>query len=430
MRPKGGAISYYLGSKRRIADAVENAVFSLDGPGSRVIDLFSGMGSASTVLAKQMDVTAVDVQEYSHVMCAALLEEGSRGSDDCFFDSMHDELNRLQGVYAGLIEYEQGALANSKERAGDISDIVENGCLLTAMGRVPGSRLRPLVEASRAASAKSDLNDSIVRYFGSTYFSYYQSAQLAAARTALEHEDGYARTRLLAAVIAAASHCGSTVGGQFAQPLRTVDGSGSIKLSAIAKAVSCRGRDVEAAIRDALAEIDAARVPRDGNRAVRAECLSWLSKETEGGDVIYADPPYSRYHYSRYYHVLETIALGDEPEITVNPATGRPARGIYRAGRYQSPFSTRKGAGNAFDGLFDRCSRKAPVLVLSYSPYPSSRPSTPRMASIEELVERSGRWYSSVRVMGVDGIKHSKLASSKDILEASPMAEVMLLCRN
>tara|TARA_B110000196_G_scaffold164928_1_gene141838 strand:- start:8205 stop:9266 length:1062 start_codon:yes stop_codon:yes gene_type:complete len=34
-----------------------------------------------------------------------------------------------------------------------------------------------------------------------------------------------------------------------------------------------------------------------------------------GGKVIYADPPYTKRQYAAYYHVLETIACGDEPEI-------------------------------------------------------------------------------------------------------------------
>jgi adenine-specific DNA-methyltransferase len=31
--------------------------------------------------------------------------------------------------------------------------------------------------------------------------------------------------------------------------------------------------------------------------------------------IIYADPPYTKRQYSAYYHVLETIAVGDEPDI-------------------------------------------------------------------------------------------------------------------
>lgn len=34
------------------------------------------------------------------------------------------------------------------------------------------------------------------------------------------------------------------------------------------------------------------------------------------GDIAYEDPPYTKRQYGAYYHILETIAIGDEPEIT------------------------------------------------------------------------------------------------------------------
>ena len=36
---------------------------------------------------------------------------------------------------------------------------------------------------------------------------------------------------------------------------------------------------------------------------------------TSAGDTVYLDPPYTKRQYAAYYHVLETIALGDEPEV-------------------------------------------------------------------------------------------------------------------
>lgn len=35
-----------------------------------------------------------------------------------------------------------------------------------------------------------------------------------------------------------------------------------------------------------------------------------------GAPIIYADPPYTKRQYSAYYHILETIAHGDNPEVT------------------------------------------------------------------------------------------------------------------
>lgn len=34
------------------------------------------------------------------------------------------------------------------------------------------------------------------------------------------------------------------------------------------------------------------------------------------GDVVYLDPPYTKRQYASYYHILETVALGDQPIVS------------------------------------------------------------------------------------------------------------------
>ena len=424
------ALVYYLGSKRRMADLVVCAARDLAGEGATAIDLFSGTGSTSVALACSFAVTSVDVQEYSRVMCSALIEEGSPIVDDrVFLDRWASFKEGLLCRYGRLVSYEQGILGSPDENAGELSSIIEHGCLL-AMDGMASPELSGLMRESLVIPLPDGLTDTIVCYYGGTYFSYLQAVELSAACSAARTFDGWQRDRYLASVICAASHCGSTVGGQFAQPLRTVDPRGLVKTKTIRKATACRAKSVSRATMSALEEIDALRKPGPHNAAIRAECREWLREQKPRADVIYADPPYSRYHYSRYYHVLETIARGDSPDITPNPATGRPSRGMYRAGRYQSPFSTRGGASGAFEELFVGCSASAPALVLSYSPYPSDRPSTPRMITIDDLTALAKQSYRHVDVVKVDDITHSKLTKKESFLETSETAELMILCRN
>ena len=51
---------------------------------------------------------------------------------------------------------------------------------------------------------------------------------------------------------------------------------------------------------------------------VRFTCgeLDVFSVPTEEQDTLYLDPPYTKRNYAAYYHVLETIAHGDEPTVT------------------------------------------------------------------------------------------------------------------
>lgn len=430
MKNNNSALVYYLGNKQRVADTISNIANSLTHGGS-AIDLFSGMGAASLALSKTFDVRAVDMQLYAKTMCSALIEEydESEWRDTCFFMRYKANREKLLNIYGRLIEYEQEVLNGSKKVALDLSEIIENGCMLEQYSGNRQQRLSSIIQDALDNNERNPSEDVILRYYGGTYYSYLQALELAAATIAAHSFPEKEKNRFLAAVISAASLCASTIGGQFAQPIRTIGRQGEIKGEAIAKAISCRNKSIGENIASSLAVISQMRLPRANNRAVQQECTDYLNKRKDKVDIIYADPPYSRYHYSRYYHVLETIAKGDQPLISNNPVTNRPSRGIYRSDRYQSPYSTRTGAPKAFSRLIKACSEKAPVLMLSYSPYPEDRPSTPRMVTIEYLLDIANQYYKSVKVEQIEGIAHSKLSSADFLMQASDIAEVILICK-
>ena len=75
--------------------------------------------------------------------------------------------------------------------------------------------------------------------------------------------------------------------------------------------------------------------------------------------IVYADPPYSAVHYSRFYHVIETLVRYDHPHLEY--------KARYRDDRYQSPFDKRKEVADAFRLLFNAIDERRSHLVLSYS---------------------------------------------------------------
>ena len=78
----------------------------------------------------------------------------------------------------------------------------------------------------------------------------------------------------------------------------------------------------------------------------------------ESQDVAYFDPPYTKRQYAAYYHILETIAAGDEPEVS--GVTGlRPWRHLA------SDFCYRTRALDALNRLVAECG--AGRVLLSYS---------------------------------------------------------------
>ena len=114
--------------------------------------------------------------------------------------------------------------------------------------------------------------------------------------------------------------------------------------------------------------------------------------------VIYADPPYTRDQYSRYYHVYETLVLGDAPECS--------GRGLYRDDRRVSEFSLASKVEVKLADLIGAASRTCKTLLLSY-------PDTGLLKGSAEKIPEIGRQAGAI----VECFKfkhiHSTLGASK-----------------
>lgn len=75
-------------------------------------------------------------------------------------------------------------------------------------------------------------------------------------------------------------------------------------------------------------------------------------------DLVYLDPPYTKRQYASYYHILETVALGDEPEVE-GVAGLRPWKD--RASDFCYKTRALKTISRLVQGL------KAQTVLLSYS---------------------------------------------------------------
>ncbi len=76
-------------------------------------------------------------------------------------------------------------------------------------------------------------------------------------------------------------------------------------------------------------------------------------------DLIYADPPYSFVHYSRFYHAVESLVKYDYDIPTY--------KGRYRSDRHQSPFCQKTNVFNAFNLLFEKAKLNNINVLLSYA---------------------------------------------------------------
>jgi adenine-specific DNA methylase len=433
----------YLGSKLRILDVIEETINKADPSMGRVYDLFSGSGIVSRKLSLSRPVTSIDIQEYSRTISSALL------LPKCNTELKKDFLNKIHSseyfqelIWAiePLVEYEKYLLENADAGLMEqLYDLVENGSLVTYeynKEKHVKTELGIYIEAfyKRFYSLKMDKDISalITRHAGGIYFSYLQAAQIDIIRHHIDEIDSENKDIFLAALVSTASEAVNTVGKQFAQPLKLRNSNKEPKKSLLNKVLKDRSTDIFSQYHQWINKyMELSETPFD-HKIFKMDYFEALKNISPDTKVIYADPPYTRDHYSRYYHTLETICLNDSPQVSTKIMDGKVqiSRGVYREDRHQSPFCIKSKAPLAFEQLFSQVREHNMNLVLSYSPYSKFLNSRPRLLTIEQLIEIGKRYYKEVTIISPGEFRHSKLNHSDKHLDASNNAELLLLCKN
>jgi hypothetical protein len=231
--------------------------------------------------------------------------------------------------------------------------------------------------------------------------------------------------------LSTASHLVNSIGKQFAQPIRPRDKFGAPKRHVVKKIIAERGLSARSVFISYLRQYESLSINRRDHVAVRADFREVLAKPALKPSVVYADPPYTRDHYSRFYHSLETIALGDDPSITKSNLGGGniQSRGGYRSGRHQSPFCIKSEAPAAFSALFVGVAKLRVPLVLSYSGYDPTMEARPRVMALDAVISLAKQHFEDVRVQQLASLEHTKLNRTSLNKAAKGTTEVLLLCR-
>ena len=240
------------------------------------------------------------------------------------------------------------------------------------------------------------------------------------------------KNAMLAALMGATTDVVNTIGKQFAQPLKVRNKDGSLKKNLAKKILSDRELDVFEQFEKWMQYY--VELPRNTHDfEIICEDYVEVLKRLQPGDVkvIYADPPYTRYHYSRYYHILETICLHDNPQISTTFPNGKGglSRAIYRNDRHQSPFCIKSKVPQAFDDLFMYASKAQASIVLSYSPFDANSGATPRLLSIEDIISIAHKYYNDVSVVSPGQFMHSRFNRQDNNYEINYEAERLVICR-
>ena len=425
----------YLGSKLRLLDFIEENVRKVTPKDAGVCDLFAGSGCVSYKLSRLFPVVACDIQHYSKVICDALLQPGlTEETVKAFISEIKGSKSLLRDAFAPLIELEEEAIRNEDLEL--LTDIVEHGSLEVYNLEKTESKIAPVQNQVHEKLKKTGLmgKESLIsRYYGGVYFSYSQAVQIDVIVDAIRnHLNTVDKSVLLAALLSTTSDIACTVGKHFAQPIKARDSKGKIKKLVYNKAIKDKTVDVTALFEEWLDKYVSLPKGKYNNTILQGDYMECLKTLPDNVRTVYADPPYTRDHYSRFYHVLETMALDDVPEISTVKIHGSThvSNGIYRKDRHQSPFCIRSKAPIAFEEMFKTISASGRNLLLSYSPYDETKESHPRVVTISQLMSWASEYFNNVEVVSAGHFTHNKLNSTEHFLESSDEAEILIVCTN
>lgn len=435
---------HYLGSKARMLAPIKKYIDELNEANGRVCDLFCGSGVVSEYLLQRYDVLAVDIQNYSKVYCEARLTGGVHDINCRQIESdIKESLIRKNNLddYKPILDYEDEcklALMNGKLEP--MYEIIERGSLYAYLEELEyvEDALSPALEKVFSEVAKNVGNRSVsidtvvVRYYGGLYFSYRQAIDIDAIASYAFAQNEPLKSKILAALMGATTDVVNTVGKQFAQPLKVINKDGSLKKNLARKIIADREIDVFEQFYKWMVYYTE-RPQNEHSFEVVCDDYVEVLRNLKPGDieVIYADPPYTRYHYSRYYHILETICLHDNPQISTTFPNGKGglSRALYRNDRHQSPFCIKSKAPKAFEDMFRYAHEVQASIVLSYSPFDANSGATPRLLSIDEIVSIAKKYYTKVEVVSPGQFMHSRFNKQDNNYEINYEAERLIICR-
>lgn len=439
-KPNSFRTIHYLGSKLRALEFIKKVVDELDPDKNGICDLFSGTGSVSQYFSSERKVVSVDIQNYSNIICSALLypkvDEFTRSFSDILKNSKF--ICEYYNVFEPLISLEDsivnGELSSNLEL---ICHFLENSSLYSYLSKECTAKLTPeLNEAfeKTECNLKHFKNNSFIatKYFGGVYFSFKQSVVLDAIISEIEKTDSKYHNTLLAALLSSASDIVNTVGKQFAQPIRPRNKNGQPKKGIVKQLRKDRNINVLTLYNQWLNKYLSNQTTDNSHQIMKSDYKDALRNLDVDVRIVYADPPYTRDHYSRFYHGLETLSLNDFPTISKTRIGGkeRLSRGLYREKREQSDFCIISKAPKAFEELFKLVAEKNRILILSYSPYDKSKGAHPRCVEIELLEEMAKTYFNNVEIRSIGKFSHSKLNRIDLHLDAEDAAELVIICRN
>lgn len=407
----------YMGSKTRIISHICEPIIKNSNI-STVVDLFAGTGSVGYALKSHKNVVSNDIEHYSYIINQAILNGCSLSVADeaVFWSEVENQYFNLQSILPIALAAEKALLHKDvdykqyqkfcENTPSVFSPKTNDICMNELLGLVK--------QVTPGETPAITVPCLFLTYYANAYFGIAQCCQIDAIRSAVETLQNNSAKNVLLTVLMSVMSASASTTTHFAQYLKVKNKSTCLNL--IAK----RNISIIDECKTLLQQYRQAGLCENATKAHSpcfnldfADCLDAI--ELDGSVLVYADPPYFKEHYSRYYHVLNTLCLYDYPSMAVNPQTHELSIGRYRENRTVSDFGKKAKALGAFNNLITKCSQAGAWLMISYSDN-----SIVDIASLQELAEEK----YDVLIKKVE-LSHSNQGRSS----TSKVDEYIFVCR-
>lgn len=316
----------YMGSKRAMLAGTLSETLRDNLVGKeRFVDLFTGSGSVACYVAEnfRVPVLATDLQEYAAVLARSIIGRN---------DLLEFENWGPAWIAAAVFRVEKSrdgiAAANLQSRLN--------------IARLPSQALR-----ARSLCANSD--SEFVRAYGGWYFSPWQAMLLDALRKEVDPGAAW-QDVATAAVVQAASRCVAAP-GHTAQPFKAHTKAAPFLLESWSKDIIAHVSVCASDLASRHALVKGSAYAADANE---------VASELRETDLAFLDPPYSSVHYSRFYHVLESLARGKVGEVSGSGRYPAPEE------RPSSLYSIPTKALGALTGLLKKVADARATAVITF----------------------------------------------------------------
>ena len=384
----------YMGHKGKMLPVLGEILLRYGRHAEKIADPFCGSAAVSWFLAENCDkkIISGDIQAFAVARARAVVER----------TEVFDPAPMLAHWFA-----------KARRTVECVASHFPNNLRSIEPNLAEPSRIKQIVSQSRKFCKEvlpavfTDIEGAwpISKSYGGYYYSPAQALVFDALRQSLP-ADSAKRKVSLAALVEAVGRAAAAP-GHTAQPFQPTDSSAKYIIEAWS-------RDPWRLVKDAVEEIAGRAAISNGIGRVGdfKETISQLG----GGDLVFADPPYSGVHYSRFYHVLETITRGLEfkPE----------GRGRYPSidERPSSAFSQRSSARNAAIELLTSCASKRATLVLTFPTMGASNG-----LKSTDFIEIGTSLFSAIRVEEVQ-TAFSTLGGNKKHRAARHVCKESIIC--